>query len=270
MNTTHTDRDWLARATPSTKMERIEAYFRRHGYTPHRHDTYAIGHTLAGVQSFHYRQSKRHSLPGGTMVLHPDEIHDGEAGTQAGFHYRMLYIEPSLIQQMLGGEPLPFISGGLSPDSRLFSATRRLLHSLESPLDPLEEDDAIYDLAQALRLTAGTHRGRRAFDYAAAERARMFIHDALEQAITLDDLERASGRDRWSLSRDFRALYGTSPYRYITQRRLAAVRTRLLAGQSLSDAALASGFFDQSHMTRLYTQTFGISPARWLKMLTSR
>jgi len=251
-------------------MERIEAYFRGHGYTPHRHDTYAIGSTLSGVQSFHYRQAMRHSLPGGTMVLHPDEVHDGEAGTEAGFRYRMLYIEPSLIQDVLGGEPLPFISGGLSQDPRLLSATRRLLYSLDVVLDPLEEDDAIYDLAQALKAAAGKPSGRRAVDYVAAERARAFIHDKLGEGITLDALVHASGRDRWSLSRDFRALYGTSPYRYITQRRLAEVRHRLLAGQTLIDAALGSGFFDQAHMTRLFKLSFGISPARWLKMLKHR
>ena len=270
MSRLSTDRDWLARATPSTKMERIEAYFRGHGYTPHRHDTYAIGTTLSGVQSFHYRQSMRHSLPGGTIVLHPDEIHDGEAGTEAGFRYRMLYIEPSLIQDVLGGEPLPFIPGGLSNDPRLLSATSRLLYSLDAALDPLEEDDAIYDLAQALKAAAGKPRGRQAVDYKAAERARGFIHAALGGGITLDALVQASGRDRWSLSRDFRALYGTSPYRYITQRRLAEARNRMLAGQSLTDAAHGSGFFDQAHMTRLFTQTFGISPARWLKMLKHR
>ncbi|AHL77593.1 hypothetical protein CH92_00240 [Stutzerimonas stutzeri] len=80
MNRLSTDRDWLARATPSTKMERIEVNFRGHGYTPHRHDTYAIASTLSGVQSFYYRQSMRHSLPGGTIVLHPDEVHNGKAG----------------------------------------------------------------------------------------------------------------------------------------------------------------------------------------------
>jgi len=262
-----TTRDWLLRAPQSPKMERIEAYFGGHGYTPHRHDTYAIGRTLSGVQSFQYRNGKRHSLPGGTMVLHPDELHDGEAGTEAGFHYRMFYIEPSLIQQVLGGKSLPFIAGGLSNDPRLFAATSALLRSMEDAIDPLEEEDAIYDLALALDFAAGNRRGRRALDYGAAERARLYIHDSLNQVITLDDLVAASGRDRWSLSRDFRALYGTSPYRYITQRRLDAVRRLLLVGHPLSDAALACGFFDQSHMTRQYSQTFGISPARWLKML---
>ena len=261
--------DWLVRAAPSTKMERIEAYFSGHAYTPHRHDTYAIGLTLTGVQSFHYRGEMRQSLVGDTMVLHPDEAHDGEAGTDAGFRYRMFYVEPSVIQQVLGGKTLPFVAGGLSSDPRLFAATGRLLQRLDQALDPLEEDDAIYDLAQALRLAAGARRGRRAVDYAAAEQARRFIHDSLTQVISLDDLERASGRDRWSLSRDFRALYGTSPYRYITQRRLDAVRSKLLAGASLTDAALDSGFFDQSHMTRHHTHTFGISPARWLNLVNT-
>ncbi|MCG6522692.1 AraC family ligand binding domain-containing protein, partial [Vibrio parahaemolyticus] len=90
--------DWVRLAQGGGRTERIEAFFGGHGYEPHRHDTYAIGQTIAGVQSFHYRGGLQHSLPGGTMVLHPDEIHDGEAGTEAGFHYRMVYIEPALIQ----------------------------------------------------------------------------------------------------------------------------------------------------------------------------
>jgi AraC-like ligand binding domain len=35
----------------------------------HRHDTYAIGRTLSGVQSFHYRRGLVHSQPGRTIVI---------------------------------------------------------------------------------------------------------------------------------------------------------------------------------------------------------
>lgn len=44
--------DWILRAAPCGHVERIEAYFGGHGYDMHRHDTYAIGRTLSGVQSF--------------------------------------------------------------------------------------------------------------------------------------------------------------------------------------------------------------------------
>ena len=262
-----TDRDWLQRCAPPSGLERIEAFFGGYAYSPHRHDTYAIGRTLAGVQSFHYRRDKRHSLPGGTMVLHPDELHDGEAGTEAGFRYRMLYVEPARLQQALGGRALPFIQGGLSDDPRLLRATQALLQDLDRPLDPLEEQDALFDLALALSATAGQRPGRQSFDVRAAQTAREYLHDALQRPVTLDELAQASGRDRFALSRDFRALFGTSPYRYLTLRRLDLVRRLILRGVSLTDAAADAGFCDQSHMTRHFTQAYGISPARWLRAL---
>jgi AraC-like DNA-binding protein len=258
--------DWLHRAPNVGGLERIEAYFAGHGYELHRHDTYAIGRTLAGVQRFQYRGGWRHSLPGGTLVLHPDEIHNGEAGTDSGFHYRMMYIEPALIQQILGGRPLPFIKTGLSTDPRLFAATDVLMRSLDDPLDPLEEQDALFDLAHALSTVSGTPGKRQGFDYVAAERAREFMHGALDRTVTLEELAQHSGRDRWSLSRDFRLLFGTSPYRYLTMRRLDLVRALLIQGQSLVSAALTAGFTDQSHMTRQFSKTYGLSPARWMKM----
>lgn len=147
--------DWVKLAKSPTQIERIEAFFGGHGYELHRHDTYAIGRTLSGVQSFNYCGGMRHSLPGGTMVLHPDETHDGEAGTEDGFQYRMIYIEPALIQKILGGKPLPFIPGGLSGDTRLFTATQPLLRTIEDPIESLEEDDALYDLAQTLAIVGG-------------------------------------------------------------------------------------------------------------------
>jgi len=132
--------DWVKPARSPMQIERIEAFFGGHGYELHRHDTYAIGRTLSGVQSFNYRGGRRHSLPGGTLVLHPDEVHDGEAGTEEGFQYRMVYIEPALIQKILGGKPLPFIPGGLSDDPRLFAAAQPLLRAMEDPFETLEEE----------------------------------------------------------------------------------------------------------------------------------
>lgn len=267
MPATKPQQDWIRRAAPSSHVERIEAYFGGRGYDMHRHDTYAIGRTLSGVQSFHYRRGVRHSQPGGTIVLHPDEAHDGQAGTDAGFRYRMVYVEPALIQQILGGRPLPFIRDGISADPRLFAASEALLQSTTRSIDPLQEDDALYELAQALCAAAGQKTGRRSVDYAGAERARHYIHASLDQAITLDQLALAAGTDRWSLSRDFRALFGTSPYRYVMLRRLDQARRLIAAGRPLAQAAADAGFTDQSHLTRRHVQTYGMTPDRWRRML---
>ncbi|MGA3828233.1 AraC family transcriptional regulator, partial [Pseudomonas chlororaphis] len=75
---------------------------------------------------------------------------------------------------------------------------------------------------------SGVSRPAQRFDYQAAERAREYMHSALDQNITLDELATHSGRDHWSLSRDFCLLFGTSPHRYLTTRRLDLVRALLL------------------------------------------
>jgi AraC-like DNA-binding protein len=259
--------DWVVRNSTPGQVERIEAWFGGHGYDPHRHDTYSIGRTLSGVQSFHYKGSMRHGIPGNTLILHPDEVHDGMAGTEAGFRYRMAYVDPALIQQVLGGEPLPYIVGGLSSDPRLHQASESFMQAMDHPLDAMEEQDALFDLAMGLRAVAGKPRGRKRLDYHAAERAREFILEHLHMSITLEMLEHASGRERWSLSRDFRVLYGTSPYRFVTLRRLDQFRGLILNGFTLVDAALAAGFHDQSHMTRHFTRCYGVPPSRWLERL---
>ncbi len=195
MSKTRPSSDWVQRSAHPGRVERIEAWFAGHGYEPHRHDTYSIGRTLAGVQSFNYHGALCHGMPGNTLVLHPDEVHDGMAGTDAGFRYRMAYIDPALIQQVLGGEPLPYIEGGLSSDPRLYRAAEPFVQAIDYSLDPLEEQDALYDLAMAMKAVAGKPRGRQRLDYPATERARAFIMAHLHEDITLDMLEHASGRE---------------------------------------------------------------------------
>ncbi|KFF48020.1 AraC family transcriptional regulator [Gammaproteobacteria bacterium MFB021] len=263
--------DWLI-ASPASRLERIEARFQGHAYDMHRHDSFAIGLTLNGVQSFHYRRGYRHSLPGTVLVLHPDEPHDGHAGDARGFHYRMLYIDPALIQSALGGQPLPFVAGGLCREPRLATAVQTLLASLDGALDPLEESDGIAELADALAANGDARRSapKRLPDYRAAQRVRERLDAALLDGVSLDELEAIAGQPRWTLSRDFRALFGTSPYRYLTQRRLALARQQIAVGTGLAEAAHAAGFADQSHMTRAFGRTYGLSPARWRGLLGTR
>jgi AraC-like DNA-binding protein len=260
-------KDWVIRAEPVEGIERIEAWFQGNAYAMHRHDTYAIGRTIAGVQSFNYRHSRRDSLPGNTLVLHPDEAHDGQAGTGEGFHYRMIYVEPALFQQVLGGRTLPFIEGGVTTDTRIMAATESLLQRLGNTVEPLEQSEGLAELAHALAAVAGVPGTRGKGDYLAARRALDYLRANATRVVTLDELEAATGRDRWSLSHDFRTFYGTSPYRYLTMRRLDTTRRLLLSGISLADAAADAGFADQSHMTRHFAKAFGITPGRWLQIM---
>lgn len=245
-------------------IDRIEARFSGAAFTPHRHDTYAIGITLAGVQAFDYRGASRHSLPGQMVVLHPDELHDGRAGDGLPFQYKTAYVAPADIQRVLGGRPLPFIEGGVSDDPRLRRVVCELLNDLESPLEGLEHEQTLIDLTTALSQAAGLTIPQGVANHAAVWRARDYIEDNLDRALMLGDLEQAAQQDRWRLSRDFRALLGSSPYRYLIFRRLDRAREMMIRGAGLAEAAQAGGFADQSHLTRHFKKTYGMTPGAWV------
>src|SRR5262245_6066899 len=144
--------DWMRIAPSCRGVERVEARFGGHGFDPHRHDTYAIGFTTQGVQAFRYRGASARSLPGQVFVLHPDEIHDGHAGTAEGFRYRILYLDPAVVAGARGGTrpPLPFVKEPVSCNAGLLAAIRPALGDLGRPLEELERDRIILGLADAL------------------------------------------------------------------------------------------------------------------------
>jgi AraC-like DNA-binding protein len=246
-------------------LERIEAFFAGHAFDPHRHDTYAVGLTLSGVQRFTYRGLARDSLAGHAIVLHPDEVHDGRSGVETGFAYRMIYVEPRLIRDALGGRmrSLPFVPTPVTDDPRMVVAVG-VLAAADRDMEPLEADAAILALAEAMAALAGGALMRAdPVALRAVDRARDLIDAHCDRVVGSAELEQATGMDRWQIARHFRAQLGTSPYRYLTMRRLDRVRAALLAGMPMAEAAVASGFADQSHMTRQFKRAYGVSPGRW-------
>jgi len=261
------ERDWVRLGTGMDGIERMEAFFRGYAYDPHRHDTYAFGLTLSGVQSFDYRGARRDSLGGHAIVLHPDEVHNGRSGIESGFRYRMLYVEPRLIRQAMGegGRALPFISTAVSQEPALVEAVARALRDLDQPLDTLAADDMVERLAQALLAFDPSAAGARSsrIDTTALERARDYLDAHATEVVDSSRLEAVTGLDRFALARQFRAAFGTSPYNYLVMRRLDRARRMLVQDISLADAAFACGFADQSHLTRQFRRAYGVTPGRW-------
>jgi AraC-like DNA-binding protein len=245
-------------------IERLQAHFRGRAFAPHRHDTYAIGITLAGVQTFRYRGEQRHCLPGQCHILHPDELHDGAAGTEDGFAYRFLYIDPGLVQAALGGRPLPFVA---TPVIDLAPRQNNALSAAwesEGPIDELARAEIIAAVADIL-LAASSDRATAspALRLPGLLRVRALISACPAERHSIAELERVADLDRWSLARQFRLAFGTSPSRFRTMRQLDSVRRSMKSGADLVDAALSAGFADQSHMSRQFKRAYGLTPARW-------
>jgi AraC-like DNA-binding protein len=221
--------------------------------------------TLQGVQAFDYRGAAQRSTSGQVFVLHPDELHDGRAGSDAGFCYRILYVDPGLIGEALRTRPLPFVRNAVSDDRRLLAAIGPALAELDQPLEDLQRDQIVADLARALAKADRSipRRLPSSLDRRAAKRARDFLAAGFARTVRSSELEAVTGVGRYALARHFRSCFGTSPYRYLVMRRLDRARVLIAAGTPLCEAALAAGFADQSHLCRHFKRAYGLAPGRW-------
>ena len=256
----------IVEAPPVPGIERFEARFAGAFFAPHRHDTYAIGVTMHGVQTFHYRGKQEYSLPGRIIVLHPDEVHDGAAATEAGLCYRMLYVEPVMIHRALGDRagPLPFVKHPVVEDPALQSSLLAALGRLDEGIEDLALTDIIAGVASGL--SRHSDRQHPSLDRATIDRvyrARDYLCDNALRTVHSEELEQVAGVDRFALSRQFRKVFATSPHRFLIMRRLDHARRLISQGEDLADVAAAVGFADQSHLTRHFKKCYGVTPGRW-------
>jgi AraC-like DNA-binding protein len=245
-------------------IERAEVYLSTCAFEPHRHDTYAIGITTAGAQTFRYRGVRHICLPGQLHVLHPDEAHDGAAATDGGFGYRILYMPTELVREALASGALPFVADPVQPLGPAAARIASLLSDIDDPINDLSCAEIAVAVADGLVALSGRRERRpAAIDVQGVELARDYLAAHAREQTSASVLEGIAGTDRFTIARHFRWAFGTSPDRYRTLRRVALARAAIEGGRSLAEAASEAGFADQSHMTRQFKRTYGLTPGRW-------
>lgn len=93
---------------------------------------------------------------------------------------------------------------------------------------------------------------------------RAWVEENLAGEITLDDLAAAAGMSRFHFARAFRAATGLSPWRYVTERRVARARELLLGGDlPVGTIAAAVGFATASHFSQAFRAITGEAPTAY-------
>ena len=99
-------------------------------------------------------------------------------------------------------------------------------------------------------------------------RAKEIFSAKLDNGVALKEVARECGLSLSYFSRAFRRSVGVPPHTWLLQHRIEVAKEKLRDRQlSVSQVALACGFADQSHLTRVFTRMVGLSPAAWRRVV---
>jgi len=93
-----------------------------------------------------------------------------------------------------------------------------------------------------------------------------FLETHFVDDITVEKLAEIAEISVSHFNRRFRQLLRLSPMEYVSSLRIQEARRRLVTtGQSVGDIAIATGFFDQSHFTKRFRKSTGMTPLAYRK-----
>ncbi|SDH73824.1 AraC family transcriptional regulator [Variovorax sp. OV700] len=239
-------------------------------YGRHWHATFGVGVIDEGAQTSASGCGNVDAYAGNLIATNPGEVHDGRPLGGSARRWRMLYLEPDALRWAVDAA-----SAGVAQDMALIRPVivddelRRVLGELLRMLEAEALADALRCeelLVRACTLLVGRHgAGRLSAPAASADvsRAREMLAYNLAQPPSLGELAAASGVSKFQLLRRFKDVHGVTPFAWLLQQRTEVARALVRQGAALTEAAMATGFADQSHMTRAFVRHFGYTPGAW-------
>ena len=227
-------------------------------FARHTHDQFGIGLVDAGAQVSASGRGPVEVGAGDLITVNPGEVHDGRALDDRGRAWRMLYFDPQTMAGLTGqsGEfAYPFLR-----KPGLADRFRRLFHSLSDGSSGLLAEIELVTLCHAL-----DDHPRRVLPPGPVSLAVQALQDDPARPVALAELAQMSGLSRFHFLHSFARATGLTPHAFRLQARLHLARRLIQAGQPLADAAVEAGFADQSHMTRLFTRSYGMTPGGYAR-----
>lgn len=243
--------------------EVLHARFVDHVYPAHTHDTWTLLIVEQGAIRYDLERAEHGTLDRVVTLLPPHVPHTGRAAVQNGFRKRVLYLDSTVLDESLVGASVD------RPTMRDPLLHRRVL-SLHAALTGTQETLEAESRLALIRARLQGHLGGTP-TRAVAEPGRLAgeLRDLLDASVatslTLRQAAALLHAHPDALVRSFQAAFGLPPHRYLIGRRIDLARRLLLAGQPVAQVALASGFADQSHLTRHFARQIGTTPARYAR-----
>lgn len=261
----------FARDPGPQQVEARFSQYRREAFQKHTHDTYSIGLVRLGQTRFclHRQVEALVTVGKGDLVLiHPGEVHACNPMPGSVLSYYMLYVDPALMEQVVDGpadEPAGeiFFQQPVIRDPELSRDLIAVCRRMFQAEDRLEIETRRCEALAKLILRYGNRLPQSAGhprDTGNVHLAHNYLMDNLARNVSLRELAEQSGLSPYHFLRAFRSRYGLPPHTYQLQQRISLARRLLARGEPIVAVAVEVGFADQSHFTRKFKASVGVTP----------
>lgn len=242
-----------------------------HKFAKHLHDGYVLWLNSESGEHFSVKGSSDVLQPGTISIIEPTVIHANHPSVQGKRHLRSFYFGEDFLsdlhRKISGNDSGTGLPTCVIKNRFLWTQFINLHDVLLHPVDGLSAE--IYLLTTFGELFE-QHITDSAVIVHSAEEWRVrtvidYFHDNLDRQFSLDELAGLVNCTSYYLIRLFQREKNIAPHAFLIQLRLENAKALLDKKKSIADAALQSGFSDQSHLTRMFKKRYGVTPGLYQK-----
>lgn len=257
---------------------RIEAY-RFEGivqpFPNHFHEHYVIGFVENGERCLSYRNKEYTIEQGSVLLFNPGDNHACVQSDNGTLDYRGFNISKEVMldlsEEVTGKRQLPGFSRNVVCDEEAICYLRPLHEMVMNGVGEFGKEESLLFLISTLIQNYG-----QPFESCIPEcrqeieKACEFIDKHFTERIYLDQICRHAGLSKSTLLRAFTKAKGITPYRYLETVRINEAKKLLQKGVPPLEAAIQTGFSDQSHFTNYFSSFIGLAPGVYREIFFER
>jgi AraC-like DNA-binding protein len=231
-----------------------------HAYKPHVHQELSLGYIVEGSTELTLNDKALFYQTGDGVIIPPLTTHRCAPKDAGHWAYVMLFVDPGYYSgkvsfgqaKKMAGEQAGKLMGFMEQ-----LLTEKIPDTLENILIDLLLEFGEKDVSQAPAHDAGD----------TAQVIHDYLLDHVGDEITLDQLQKMWGLNKFSIIRNFKKAYMTTPAAFHLQCRVARAKRLLSQGAGVFDICEELKFYDQAHFIREFRKMYGVTPGAYTEQL---
>ena len=241
----------------------------------HFHEYYVIGFVESGERCLSCKNNEYAIQKGNVLLFNPGDNHACVQNDGGTLDYRGFNISKEvmldLTEEVTGKRELPGFSENVIFDEEVICYLHPLHEMVMKGLCDFGKEENLLLLISMLIQRYGQPfencipecRGE-------IEKACRFMEQHFAERIYLDQICRYAGLSKSTLLRAFTKSKGVTPYSYLENIRIGEAKKMLEQGFPPIEAALRTGFSDQSHFTNYFNRFIGLSPGVYREIFLAK
>lgn len=238
----------------------------------HFHKYYVIGFIEQGHRYLSCKNKEYTITPGDLILFNPRDNHTCYQLNGEKLDYRCINIQPDIMRkaclEITSTEYLPYFTTTVVFHSELVSVLRDLHQMIMANEQDFKKEELFFFLVEQLiqEYTDQVNKVHPPAQSAETKAICNFLEIHYRETISLNDLCLLTGLSKYYLLHSFTKQKGISPYSYLETIRIDKAKQLLGQGVLPIDAALQTGFADQSHFSNFFKKFIGLTPRQYMNI----